>query len=157
MFVNTGLQHANLEDLNLSGCNFTKASLTRALLTGTTAEGVSFSGASLRQAGLAEVVWMDCDLRDVDLRGVAFHLGSTRCGMVDSPYPSHGTRTGFYTDDYYNLSFTAPESIRKAALVGCDLRGANIGNTDFYLVDLRGARFDRKHFAHLVRTGAILD
>jgi uncharacterized protein YjbI with pentapeptide repeats len=36
-------------------------------------------------------------------------------------------------------------------------RGANIDNVDFYLVDLRGTKFDARQKAQLVATGAILD
>ena len=116
-----------------------------------------FFQADLRNAGLAEIDWQDCDLRNADLRGAAFHLGSTRCGLVGSPYPSHGTRTGFYTDDYEELAFRQPEEVRKANLGGCDLRGANLDGVDFYLVDLRKARFDRARRRQLIATGAILD
>ena len=106
---------------------------------------------------MAEIVWVDCDLRDSSFKHVAFHLGSSRCGMVDSPYPSHGTRTGFYTDDYDDLHYRPPETIRKAAMVGCDLRGVQLDKTDFYLVDLRGTKFDPKYESHLRNCGAILD
>ena len=52
--------------------------------------------------------------------------------------------------------FQLPEEIRKANLCGADLRGAKIGRVDFYLVDLRGARYDKIHHEHLLRCGAIL-
>ena len=107
--------------------------------------------------GAAPPQWENCDLRLADLRGCTFHMGSTRTGIVDSPYPSHGTRTGFYTDDYNDQHFQAPETIRKASLYGCDLRGANIFGVDFYLVDLRAAKFDDTQRDQLISTGAILD
>ena len=106
---------------------------------------------------MAEIRWEYCDLREADLRGCTFHMGSTRSGIVNSPYPSHGTRTGFYTDDYNDQHFQAPELIRKACLYGCDLRGANIHGVDFYLVDLRAAKFDDSQREQLISTGAILD
>jgi hypothetical protein len=45
--------------------------------------------------------------------------------QVDS-YPSHGTGTGFYTNDYNAREFKSPDETRKAHLCGADLRGANI-------------------------------
>ncbi len=155
-FSHALLECANLEDVNLDQSVFEAANLNKALLTGSTAQGVTFRGASLLEAGMAEIEWEDCDLRGADLRGVAFHLGSTRCGLVPSPYPSHGTRTGFYTDDFEDLYYKRPEEIRKASLVGCDLRGANFEHVDFYLVDLRGAKYDQRSRRHLAACGAIL-
>lgn len=151
------MRHVNLEQVDLSQGVFDRALMQGALLTASRAQGASFRAARLREAGMAEILWEDCDLREADLRGVAFHMGSTRCGLVGSPYPSHGTRTGFYTDEHDDLNYKPPEQIRKACLVGCDLRGANIENVDFYLVDLRGAKFDRRHRKHLAACGAILD
>ena len=77
--------------------------------------------------------------------------------QVDSLYPSHGTRTGFYTDDYADQHFKRAEEIRKASLVCCDLRGANITGVDFYLVDLRGAQFEEDQRQQFISCGAILD
>jgi len=91
------------------------------------------------------------------LRGVSFHLGSSRNGLVGSPIACEGSRTGFYTDDYTEQDFKAPEEIRKANLCYADLRGARIEEVDFYLVDLRHARFDPRHESHLRRCGAILE
>lgn len=48
------------------------------------------------------------------------------------------------------------EEIRKANLRGADLRGANVENTDFYLVDLRDAKYDAEQEAQFRRCGAIL-
>jgi len=50
-----------------------------------------------------------------------------------------------------------PEEIRKANLCGADIRGAKIDNVDFYLVDLRDARFDADQEKHFRRCGAILE
>ena len=108
-------------------------------------------------ARMAEIDWEECDLRRANLQECDFHYGSTRCGLVDSPYPSHGTRTGFYTDDYNDRHYRKAEEIRKANLRGCDLRGAKIDGTDFYLVDLRDAKLDPSQRKQLAAGGAILD
>jgi uncharacterized protein YjbI with pentapeptide repeats len=150
------LRECNLEGMELSGADFEAADLRGALLTASTLTNANLRGADLRGAGLADVEWEGVDLRDADLREASFHLGSTRSGLVDSPYPSHGTRTGFYTDDYNEQDFKSPEEIRKANLCGADLRGANIEGVDFYLVDVRGAHYDREQEAHLRQCGAIL-
>ncbi len=155
-FTHACLASTDMDDLDLANCNFEHTDFRHARLSGTVARGASFSNALFCEAGLAEVNWQDCDLRNCNFENSAFHLGSTRCGLVDSPYPSHGTRTGFYTDDYEDLYFKKPESIRKAALCGCDLRGANIAGTDFYLVDLRGAKYSPEQHKHFVACGAIL-
>ncbi|MGB7345565.1 MAG: pentapeptide repeat-containing protein, partial [Pirellulaceae bacterium] len=177
-FSGVTFQNVKLEAVNIDGCDFRglrsigklnlggiqagKAAFAGAKLvdsdwTGSILRTCDFAGADLSGARLAEIDWEDCDLRDVDLRGATFHMGSTRCGMVGSPYPSHGTRTGFYTDEYDEQYFQNPETIRKASLVGADLRGACLLGVDFYLVDLRGAKYDRIIHNHLVSTGAILD
>jgi uncharacterized protein YjbI with pentapeptide repeats len=156
IFSRANLQECNLEGLELSGADFEGADLRGALLTSSTICRASFRGADLRDAGLADVEWEGVDLRGADLRGASFHLGSTRCGLVGSPYPSHGTRTGFYTDDYNEQDFKSPEEIRKANLCGADLRGANIEGVDFYLVDVRDARYDHQQMEHLRQCGAIL-
>src|SRR5207248_8111356 len=118
--------------------------------------GARFRRADLRKTGLAGVEWEGADLRRADLRGCSFHLGSTRSGLVGSTVPCEGSRTGFYTDDYADQDFKSPEEIRKANLCGADLRGANIEGVDFYLVDLRGAKFTESQREHLERCGAIL-
>ncbi len=117
----------------------------------------SFYKATLRGAGLADIQWEQADLREADLSGCSFHLGSSRSGLVGSPYPGHGSRTGFYTNDYDDQVYKPPEQIRKANLRGADLRGANVQDTDFYLVDLRQARYDRDQAEHFRRCDAILE
>ncbi|QEF98226.1 Secreted effector protein pipB2 [Stieleria maiorica] len=146
-----------LDEVSATNVSFQQCDLSYASMTESTLTGCNFHEAILVNARLAEINWEDCDLRDADLRGCSFHLGSTRCGMVGSPYPSHGTRTGFYTDDFDEQYFKSPETIRKANLCGSDLRGADISGIDFYLVDLRGAKFDAGQRKQFVATGAILN
>ncbi|HLY75454.1 MAG TPA: pentapeptide repeat-containing protein, partial [Planctomycetota bacterium] len=85
-----------------------------------------------------------------------FHLGSSRSGLVFGE-PSEGTRNGFYTDDFNDQSYRSPEEIRVANLRGADLRGAVLRDTDFYLVDLREAKYTPEQGAYLRRCGAILE
>lgn len=152
------MKHANLEFVDVGEyADFSKTSMTGALLTGAQLPKACFGEADLRMAGLADVNLEGADLRGADLTNATFHMGSSRSGLVDSPLASEGTRTGFYTDDYEEKHFMSPEEIRKANLSGADLTGAKIGDTDFYLVDLRGAVFDRKQRRHFERCGAILD
>jgi uncharacterized protein YjbI with pentapeptide repeats len=116
-----------------------------------------FRYADLALTGLADIDWPQADLRDAELRGATFHMGSSRSGLVGSPLASEGSRTGFYTDEYHEQEFKSPEEIRKANLCGADLRGARIDNVDFYLVDLRGARYTAEQEAWLRASGAILE
>ena len=143
--------------MRLPGAVFAGADLRKALLTGSHMRGADFRGARLQSAGLAEVEWEGADLRGADLREAAFHLGSSRSGLVGSSIASEGSRTGFYTDDWSEQDFKSPEEIRKANLCGADLRGARIDDVDFYLVDLRGALLDPEQVSHIRRCGAILE
>ena len=136
--------------------DFTLAKLENALLTGSILHGSNFSSADLRQCGLADIDWEGADLRDADLRGATFHMGSTRSGLVGSDVPCEGSRTDFYTDDYYDRELKDTHEVRKANLCGADLRGANIENVDFYLVDLRGAKYTTSQAEWLVKCRAIL-
>ncbi|HTU17987.1 MAG TPA: pentapeptide repeat-containing protein [Gemmataceae bacterium] len=156
-FRRTVMDRCDLEYLVLSSSDFRNASLRGALLTGSTMPGADFREACLHNAGLADIEWEGADLRGADLRGASFHMGSTRSGLVGSPIPCEGSKTGFYTDDYGEQTYKAPEEIRKANLCGADLRGAILDGVDFYLVDLRGALYDEKYADHLRRCGAILE
>jgi uncharacterized protein YjbI with pentapeptide repeats len=157
VFLDASLTHCNFEGMELSGADFENASLLGALMTGSVMPGANFRKACLREAKLAEIAWEGADLRGADLRGATFHMGSTRGGLVGSYLASEGTRTGFYTDDYYDQDFKAPEEIRKANLCGADLRGAHVADVDFYLVDLRGAQYDPEQERHFRHCGAILE
>ena len=150
------LCRADLEGMDLEGADFHGALLRAALLTGSHLPNADFAGADLRDAGLAEVSWRGVNLAGANLSGATFHLGSSRSGKVDSSIASEGTRTGFYTDEYFEQAFRAPGEIRKADLREVDLRGAVIDDVDFYLVDLRGAHYDAAQLVHLRRTRAIL-
>jgi len=114
-------------------------------------------GAQLQQAGLADVHWESADLREADFTNASFHLGSSRSGLVGSPLACEGSRTGFYTDDFDEQGYKSPEEIRKANLRCADLRDAVVEAADFYLVDLRGAKYDQRQARHFASCKAILD
>jgi len=155
-FCFADMRGCDLEGMRLASANFKQANLRGALLTGTVMPRADFRRANLVNAGLAEIAWQGADLRLADLRGASFHMGSSRSGLVDSTIASYGSRTGFYTDDCNEQDFKSPEEIRKANLRGADLRGAKIKGVDFYLVDLRGARYDSSQEEQFRSTGAIL-
>lgn len=155
-FRQADLSTCDLEEIDAPRADFRDASLRGALLTGSVLRGCSFRGASLRDCGLADIDWEAADLRDADLRGSTFHMGSTRSGLVASDVPCEGSRTGFYTDDFHERDFKDPRDIRKANLCRADLRGANIEGVDFYLVDLRQARYTHAQHQWFLRCGAIL-
>jgi uncharacterized protein YjbI with pentapeptide repeats len=151
------LKDCDLEGMALPGADFEKANLSGALLTESSMPGANFRGAQLVNTGLAHIDWERADLRDADLRGAAFHMGSSRSGLVGSTIAGHGSRTGFYTDEYGEQDFKPPEEIRKANLRGADLRGAKIDGVDFYLVDLRDAVYNANQEAQFRGCGAILE
>jgi uncharacterized protein YjbI with pentapeptide repeats len=156
-FRGARMRRCNLEGVCADSVDFFKADLRRADLTGSRLFGCYFDRADLRSARLADVQWEGADLRRADLRGASFQMGSTRCGLVGSTIPCEGSRTGFYTDEFDELEHLPPEEVRKADLRGADLRGAKIKGVDFYLVDLRGAKYTKKQEQHLRRCRAILD
>ncbi|HWB10393.1 MAG TPA: pentapeptide repeat-containing protein [Pirellulales bacterium] len=149
------LVEADLEGMYFPDADFAHANLKRAYLTGSVMPRANFRGARLCEAGLADVSWEEADLRGADFTNCSFHLGSSRSGLVGSPIACEGSRTGFYTDDFLDQGFKSPEEIRKANLRGADLRGAAVHKTDFYLVDLRGARYTPDQADHFRRCGAI--
>lgn len=156
-FAQAQLAKCNLEGMRLPAGDFTQANLRGAYLTGSYIPAGCFENADLSGAGLADIDWERANLRRADLTGATFHMGSSRSGLVFSPFASEGTRTGFYTDEYGEQSYRAPEDIRKANLRGADLRGARIEGVDFYLVDVREALYDLHQAEHLRRCGAILE
>lgn len=155
-FQECAMDRCKLEGVRADDVNFDKSDLSNAWLTGSVLKNASFRSARLRDAALGDIDWEGANLFGADLSGVSFHFGSTRSGLVGSPYPSHGTRTGFYTDDYFDQGFKSPEEIRSANLRGADLRKADLANSDFYLVDLRGAMIDEDALPHLRKCKAIL-
>ncbi len=155
-FEEADLRGCDLEYVELPGANFVGAKLTGAVLTGSRMPNAEFRRAFLMHTGLADVDWEGADLRGADLSGATFQAGTCRSGLVGSPIACEGSRTGFYTDDYEDRSFKPPEEIRKANLCGADLRGANLTDVDFYLVDLRGALYNPKWELHFRNCGAIL-
>lgn len=156
IFPQACLLKCNLEGLEVPNARFENADLRRASLTGSVMRGANFIKARLCQAGLAEIDWEGASLCGADFNRASFHLGTTREGMLFTPIACEGSRTGYYTDEYCEQYFKSPEDIRKANLCGADLRGAKVEKADFYLVDLRGARFDASQREHFRRCGAIL-
>jgi uncharacterized protein YjbI with pentapeptide repeats len=150
------LRECDFEEATAQQLDFEDADLTGCLWTGSTLTEAKFARANLTNAGLGEIEWEGADLRDADLRGATFHLGSSRSGLVGSPIAREGSMTGFYTDDFTEQEFKSPEEIRKASLRGADLRGAKIEGVDFYLVDLRDAKYDEEQAAHFRACRAIL-
>lgn len=155
-FCQADLAGCNLEGICGEGMDFEDAHVARALLTGSTLRSARFIRANLGNCGLAEIDWEGADLREADLRGSTFHMGSTRSGLVGSTIPCEGSRTGFYTDEYFDTGFKSPEEIRKANLCWADLRGAEIDDVDFYLVDLRHAKYSQEQAQWFRKCGAIL-
>ena len=156
-FNSAQLLNCDLEGMVLPGADFECADLTRSHLTCSQMPNANFRSANLRDTGLAEIEWERANLRGADLRGSTFHMGSSRSGLVGSPLACEGSRSGFYTDEYHEQDFKSPEEIRKANLCGADLRGARIDNVDFYLVDLRGAKYTPDQAEHFRSCGAILE
>ena len=155
-FTGSQMQNCRLDGMRIDGACFEDAKLGGAHLTGSVLTHAVLRDAVLASAKLADVSWEGADLRGANFDSAIFHLGSSRSGLVDSVIPSEGSRTGYYTDDYEEQHFKSPEEIRKANLRGADLRGAAVERADFYLVDLRDARYDAREGDHFRRCGAIL-
>lgn len=153
--IEADLRRCQLEGVELPVA-MTRSCLEHANLTGSIVSDGDLRHASLYGALLGAVDWPNVDLRGADLRRATFHMGSSRSGLLFSGIASDGSRTGFYSDDSLDDHFKTPEEVRKANLRGADLRGARIDDVDFYLVDLRGGRWDRDQEAWLRRSGAIL-
>jgi uncharacterized protein YjbI with pentapeptide repeats len=150
------LKWVQLEGVHATGLQLQNVVLVGALLSGTRFPVADLRGANLKGARLAEIHWEEADLRGANLDAATFHMGSSRSGLVGSPYACEGSKTGFYADDFEELSFRHPEEVRKANLCRADLRGVSAAGVDFYLVDLRGAKLD-PHLCQQARaTGAIL-
>jgi uncharacterized protein YjbI with pentapeptide repeats/energy-coupling factor transporter ATP-binding protein EcfA2 len=156
-FGGSELRGCNLEDMELPDADFHDADCQKALFTDSRMARADFRGADLRECRLAGIDWPGACLRDADLRGANFHLGSSRDGLVGSSIACEGSRTGFYTDDYHDRDIKPAEKIRKANLRGADLRGARVDEVDFYLVDLRDARFTPEQGAHFRQCRAIMN
>jgi uncharacterized protein YjbI with pentapeptide repeats len=156
LLANASLVGCNLEQRELEQPDLSGADLGDALLTGSRFARADLRGARLVGAGLAHVEWPGANLSEADLSHASFHLGSARSGLVGAAPASWGTRTGFYSEELRDQSHRPPEELRKADLRRADLRGARIADTDFYLVDLRGAQYTRDQELHLRGCGAIL-
>src|SRR3990167_1060218 len=152
----TRLQDSTWIGVRVDGARLDDARLHRADLTHAALPAARMRGTSLVHARLADVDLSRADLRGADLREVSFQMGSSRSGLVGSPIAREGSLTGFYTEDLRETAHLFPEEVRKANLTGCDLRGAKLDGTDFYLVDLRGALLHDEQLEVLRRCGAIL-
>lgn len=155
-FASARIFGCHLEGIQLPAARFERAELICCYFTDAVMPGANFRGATFRSCGLADANWEDADLREVNFHHSTFHMGSSRSGLVGSTIPCEGSKTGFYTDDYLDQDHKPPEEIRKANLCGADLRGAKVNETDWYLVDLRGAKYDADQARHFARCGAIL-
>ena len=156
-FIHATMKDCDCAGISLTKANFSSANLECADFTGSSLPDVDFSDADLKGTKLADVHWPRANLRKADLRGATFHMGSTRTGHVNSTIASEGSKTGFYTDEYFEQGFKAPEEIHKGNLRGADLRGALITAVDFYLVDLRDALYDEEQKLWFQKCGAILE
>ncbi len=150
------LHDAELSELDLRDVTAASANLTGAVLHGANLRGANLSQARLRNARLANLDAEGADFSGADFSGAIFRLGTTRSGLVLNAPPMEGTRTGFYSDEFFDNPHRAPEDVRTANLQRVKLWGAKVEEADFYLVDLRGAIYDERQAAHFRRCGAIL-
>ena len=116
----------------------------------------NFSHARLYGVCLADIDWEGADLLLPTCANARSISAPAARDWSAVPIASEGSRTGFYGDEYDQQTFRPPEEIRKANLCKADLTGAQLANTDFYLVDLRGAKYTPDQFEYLRRCGAIL-
>jgi uncharacterized protein YjbI with pentapeptide repeats len=149
------LDGSTLAGMTISGLSATDARFAKTDLTGLRLRGAQLKGSLFRQAGLADIDWEGADLRDCDFTHAAFHMGTSRSGLVFSPVACEGSRTGFYTHDDLE-PYKLPEEIRAANLCGANLIGARVTGTDWYLVDLRGAKYTTHQAEWFRKCGAIL-
>lgn len=156
-FHTADLRESRWEGVRAVELDLRDAVLERALLGGSHLRSSRLARANLRSTGLAHVDWEGLDLTDVDFTHASFHLGSTRSGLLAGMPAMWGSMTGFYTSDDVEVEHLPPELVRKANLRACDLRGASVTGCDFYLVDLRGARFTPDQAEHFRSCRAILD
>ncbi len=150
-FIRCSLENVVAEALDLHGSVLTDCDLSNTMFRNAHLEDARF-----QSCGLADIDWESANLRNADFRGSTFHAGSSRSGLVSSPIACEGSKTGFYTDDFADRTHMAPEEIRKANLCRADLRRSRIDNVDFYLVDLRQAKYDPAQANWFKRCGAIL-
>ena len=156
-FCAAQISRCNFEELVLPAPEFAGALLLCTDFTASVMRSANFAKARFRGCGLADVQWENVDLREADLGKSTFHMGSSRSGLLFSPIASEGTRTGFYTEEINDWTHKPPEETRKANLCGADLRGAKVMDTDFYLVDLRGAKYSDQQATWFRKCGAILE
>ena len=111
----------------------------------------------LHRAGLAGVRWEQADLRDVDFAGVLLpHRLQSRSGLVGSTIASEGTAHRVLHRRLRRPLIQAAGRDPQGRPLGADLRGAKVKDIDFYLVDLRRARYSPDQADHFRRCGAIL-
>lgn len=151
------LRASHFELVHAPGIDLVHSDLQGALLSGSRFPGGTLRSANLRSTGLADVDWEGADLRNADFRHASFHLGSARSGLLVGAPALWGSMTGFYDSEPVELAHGHPETIRKANLCHADLVGAHVEGCDFYLVDLRGARFTASQETHFRSCRAILD
>jgi len=155
-FYRARLCRAKLDGIEMLFPCFRSADLSHADLTGASLRHGDFRSANLSNAGLADIDLQGANLSGVDFSNASFHLGSSRSGLVGSTIPCEGSKTGFYTDEFDEQDFKSPEDIRKADLRGANLTNAIVDKTDWYLVDLRGAKYSKEQAGHFASCGAIL-
>jgi uncharacterized protein YjbI with pentapeptide repeats len=146
----------DFENCEVAEVSFVGADLRDANFTSSRMPGANFANANFSGAKLGDVNWQGANLTYAKLRDCTFHFGSSRSGLVNSTIAGEGSKTDFYTDEFDQQTYRPAEEIRKANLCDVDLTGADLTATDFYLVDLRGAKYSTEQFEYLRKCGAIL-